>query len=58
MYEQMMNIVRKKGEGGRREASLFCCKESIRTQYVLNQGRGVGEGGKWEKRWGEGRMGG
>lgn len=57
MYEQMMNIVRKKGEGGRREASLFRCKESIRTQYVLNQRRGVEEGGRWERRWVEGEDG-
>lgn len=32
--EQMMNIVRGKGEGRKREAPLFGCKESIRTQYV------------------------
>lgn len=57
MYEQMTNIVRKKGEGGRREASLFRCKESIRTQYVLNQRRGVEESGRWERRKGEGEDG-
>lgn len=47
-----------KERGGRkeREASLFRCKESIRTQYVLNQRRGVEDGGR--EGGARGRMGG